>query len=162
MRGASAEFVNARFRIYTRLGELVMETSACDQTSFHELSRNRSVFIACGIEHRIEQGRSAGSTYPSPASTKRYWHNGSIVAASFDSDGVIKILYVDLKDSLPFYMHGLMLFDGQVDRSGRLSGTAYNARRAALPRPIRSTASFARPTSRWLARRQRVARIPAW
>lgn len=122
-------------RIFTASGDLVMETSACDQTSFHQLSPDRSVFIACGAEHRIEQHRSVRDTYASPVSTKRFWHNGSIVEASFGSDSSVKIRYVEPRDGLPSYMRGLVLFDGRMDRKGGLTGTAYTFKAGCLPAP---------------------------
>jgi hypothetical protein len=122
-------------RIFTRYGDLVMQTSACDETSFHRLSPDKSVFIACGIEHRIEKDPSARDTHASPASTRRFWHNGSIVEASFGSDRSVRIRYVDPKDSLPSYMNGLVLFDGQIDRRGGLAGTAYAFKAGCQPAP---------------------------
>jgi hypothetical protein len=112
-----------------------MQTSACDQTSFHRLSRDNSAFIACGIEHRIGKDPSARDTYASPASTKRFWHNGSIVEASFGSDSSVRIRYVDPKDSLPSDMNGLVLFDGRIDRRGGLAGTAYAFKAGCQPAP---------------------------
>jgi hypothetical protein len=143
-------------RVYTGSGELILETSACDQVSFHSLSSDRSVFIACGVEHRIEHTPIEG--HATVSSLRRFWHNGSIVEGSFEAAGSVKIRYVELRDGLPSYMRGQLLFDGRVDRKGGLTGTAFTFRAGCPPAPYAVNGIFrstnieligASPTREW-------------
>jgi hypothetical protein len=128
-------------RIYAGSGELVLETSACDQPSLHALSLDGGVFIACGVEHRIGQGRFGHGPEASAASTKRFWHNGSIVEATFGADNSISIRYVEPRDGLPSYMRGLVLFEGRIDR-GNLTGMAYTFKVGCAPAPYSVSGVF--------------------
>ncbi len=121
-------------RIYDMQGGMVLETSACDQSSFHDLTPDRSVFIGCGVAHRIEPDAAARDT-SAAAATRRFWHNGSIVEAAFGAGNSVTIRYLDPKDSLPSYLRGLVLFEGRIERGGGITGTAYTFKTGCVPAP---------------------------
>ena len=132
-------------RIYDGSDELVFETSACNQSSFHALVLDSDLFVACGVEHRIGQGIGQGrpgrATAASVASTRRFWHNGSIVEVSLGADNSIRIRYVEPRQDLPSDMHGLVMFEGRINR-GHLTGTAYTFKTGCAPAPYQVDGLF--------------------
>jgi ferredoxin-thioredoxin reductase catalytic subunit len=133
-------------RIYTGGGELVMEISACDAAELHEISIDRRDFIACGLSYRIEKDNSLRDASASTTASKRFWHNGSIVEATFYADHAISIRYAEPKDSLPANMRGAVLFEGRIGRDGGLTGIAYTFKTGCPPAPY-SVTGISRPTN---------------
>ncbi|MDO9057891.1 MAG: hypothetical protein Q7U92_02560 [Bradyrhizobium sp.] len=136
-------------RIHDGSDQLVFETSACNQSSLHALVLDSDIFIACGVEHRIGQGigqgighgRSGRATAASAVSTRRFWHNGSIVEASLSADNSVRIRYVEPRHGLPSDMQGLVMFEGRINR-GHLTGTAYTFKTGCAPAPYQVDGLF--------------------
>jgi hypothetical protein len=137
-------------RIYSSAGDKLLEARVCEDTSDHALSTDGRVFTACDQSYRIQGDRIARSTPVPVERSKRYWHNGSIVEASYSPDGAVRISYVDPKPDLPAYLRGMTLFEGRFDGSGRLSGTAYTFKSGCVPAPYQVSGT-AGPTSMTLA-----------
>jgi hypothetical protein len=79
---------------------------------------------------------------PAPAEqNRRYWHNGSIVEASYSADGGVRISYVEPKPDLPATLRGMTLFEGRIARDGRLFGTAYTFKSGCAPAPYQVAGS---------------------
>jgi hypothetical protein len=120
-------------RIYTETGRQVMEVSACDQADTHEISTDRTSFVACGVASAIPQGGPPGSLETSDV--RQYLHNGSVMQASFYKNGTIRIEYDEVRRGLPPALQGEVLFKGVADGQGSLSGTAYTFKRGCNPAP---------------------------
>jgi hypothetical protein len=72
--GAACGIRECPVRIYTELGTLVTEFSACDQPSLHFISADKRSFIGCGIEQPIPQAGPPGSL--ESTTTRQLLHNG--------------------------------------------------------------------------------------
>jgi hypothetical protein len=120
-------------RIFTETGKQVTEISACDQADTHEISADRTSFVACGVASAIPQAGPPGSLETNEV--RQYSHNGSVMQASFYKNGTIRIEYDEVRRGLPPALQGEVLFKGVADGQGSLSGTAYTFKSGCHPAP---------------------------
>lgn len=120
-------------RIQTELGQRVLETMACDQPDFHEISTDRLSFVACGVPHAIPQAGPRDSF--ETRDSRDYAHNGSVVRASFYKNGTVRLEYDELRKGLPEDLRGAVLFQGGIDHHGTVVGTAYTFKSGCSPAP---------------------------
>lgn len=120
-------------RIQTEFGQRVLETMACDQPDQHEISTDRLSFVACGVSHAIPQAGPPGSL--ETRMVREYAHNGSVVRASFYTNGAVRLEYDELRKGLPEGLRGATLFQGGIDKHGTVVGTAYTFKSGCNPAP---------------------------
>jgi hypothetical protein len=120
-------------RIFTELGQQVLEVSACDQADFHEIAADQLSFVACGIAHAIPQAGPRGSFEASDV--RQFSHNGSVIRASFYKEGRVRMEYDELRKGMPANLRGAILFQGSIDKRGNLVGTAYTFKSGCNPAP---------------------------
>jgi hypothetical protein len=122
-------------RIFSGDGERLLETRVCEDTADHALSIDGGAFSACDRSYPIPIQPIARAGVVATEPGQRYWHNGSIVEASYFADGGVRISYVDPKPELPAYLRGMTLFAGRIDGTGRVTGTAYTFKSGCAPAP---------------------------
>lgn len=131
--GAACGIRECPVRILTEFGQRVLETMACDQPDFHEISADRLSFVACGVSHAIPQAGPRDSFETSDV--RQFSHNGSVIRASFYKNGTVRLQYDELRKGLPSDLRGAVLFQGGVDKHGTVVGTAYTFKSGCDPAP---------------------------